>query len=192
MTRWRTAGLWWGTFALLAASVTVNVVQAHRLRAVITPSAPSTLLGRAVQSIPVVDRDGRAAVVRFDRRVPTILYYFSTSCGWCERNWDNVRRLADQSDGRYRVVGLAAERSLGDVIDRQHLTFEVYGGVSTEAREALGLSGTPRTIVVSAQGLITHDWTGAFSGAVALAVEDVFGLTLPGLRPTALAHTASQ
>lgn len=191
MTRLRTAGLWWGTLALLALSVTVNVAQAHRLRDVIRPPRPNMLLGRAVRPIPVIDRDGKAAVVRFDRHVPTVLYYFSPSCGWCEKNWDNVRLLASQADGRYRVVGLAAETSLGDFVERQHLAFEVYGGVSTEAREALGLSGTPRTIVVSAQGLITHDWTGAFSGAVAFAVEDVFGLTLPGLRPSAASHTTS-
>ncbi len=137
-----------------------------------------------------VDRSGQTVAVRFDRNVPTVLYYFSPTCGWCERNWDNVRRLAAQADGRYRVVGIAAEEALGEFIDQHGLTFEVVGGVSAEAREALNLNGTPRTVVVSAQGLITHDWTGAFTGAVALEVEDLFGIGLPGLRPlTTAANT---
>lgn len=183
MTGRRAIGLWWGTLVLLALSALMNVAQASRLRAAMAPK-PSSLIGRSVRPLHAVDRDGQTAVIRFDRNVPTVLYFFSPTCGWCERNWDNVQRLAGQAEGRYRVVGVAAETTLAEVIDRQHLAFEIYGGLSTETREALSFVGTPRTVVVSAQGLITHDWTGAFTGSVALAVEDVFGLSLPGLRPS--------
>lgn len=191
MTRLRTAALWWGILGLLVVSVAVNVAQAHRLRAVIAPLAPSALLGRTVRPILAADREGRPTTIRFDRNVPTVLYYFSPSCGWCERNWDNVREMANRADGRYRVVAIATETSLADFAVRRELAFEVYGGIAQEVREALGLSGTPRTIVVSAQGLITHDWTGAYSGTNEIAIEKVFGVELPGLRPPA-AHRPSQ
>lgn len=192
MTRFRTSSLWWGTLGLLAVSAMMNVAQAHRLRGVMGSEKPSVLLGKAVRPVLALDQNGRPTVIRFDRNVPTVLYFFSPTCGWCERNWENVRAVAEQAEGRYRVVGIAAETSLGDFAAKRHLSFEVYGGVSEEARNAMALSGTPRTIVVSAQGLITHDWTGAFSGSVALAVEGLFGLELPGLRPAPVRPTASR
>ena len=178
----RVRSLWWATLAVLVVSVLVNVAQAHRLRSVMT-AGKQVLLGKSVRPIAALDRAGKTAVVRFDRNVPTVLYFFSPTCGWCERNWENVRFLANHADGRYRLVGLAAETSIGEFVDRQRLAFEVYGGVTPETREALGLSGTPKTIVVSAQGLVTHEWVGAFSGGVAVAIEDVFDINLPGLRP---------
>jgi hypothetical protein len=169
----------------LATSVAVNVVQASRLRSIVLPSKPNALLGQTVDPISLIRPDGRATVVRFDRNVPTVLYYFSPSCGWCERNWENAKLLAEHANGRYRVVAIASETDLADVIDRHRLAFEVYGGVPASVRERLNLSGTPRTVVVSAQGQISHDWTGAFSDEVAVAIEEVFGLRLPGLSPIA-------
>lgn len=182
MAALRVRGLWWATVGLLAASMMVNVAQAHRLRGSVAPHPKDALLGHSVRPIPAMDQNGRALTIRFDRNVPTVLYYFSPSCGWCERNWDNVEALSKRSGGRYRVVAIAAETSLAEFIARHPLSLEVYGGISNDVRETLGLSGTPRTLVVSSEGFITHDWTGAFSGAVALAVEEVFGLDLPGLR----------
>src|SRR4051794_30372476 len=82
MERSKSISLWWGMLALLALSVMVNVAQAHRLREVLSSEKPSALLGRSVRPLPVVDLDGRPAVIRFDRRVPTVLYYFSTTCHW--------------------------------------------------------------------------------------------------------------
>jgi hypothetical protein len=190
MKRLQGAMVWWATIGLLFVSVAVNVVQARRIQSAGAMRSSRAHLGQLALPIAVTDNDGHPLVVRFDQHIPTVVYYFSPSCGWCERNWDNVREIAAHAEGRYRLVAVASEASLASFIDEHRLSFEVYGNVSDETRFALGLTGTPHTIVVSGQGLISHDWAGAFTGSVEHAVEELFHVSLPGLLPSAPGHAS--
>ena len=182
MTR-NTSGLWWATMGLLLVSAALNVVQARRIQPSARLRASSAHLGQRAEPIVATDVTGKPTWIRFDQGRPTVLYYFSPSCHWCERNWDNVREIASQANARYRVVAISSDPTLARFVDDHRFSFEVYGGVSDEARFALGLTGTPHTVVVSAQGIISHDWSGAYTGSLERTVEDLLHVSLPGLMP---------
>lgn len=183
--RKHTTGLWWALMGLLLVSATVNVVQARRIQSSAKLRTSGAHVGLRAEPFAVTDVNGKPTWIHFDQSVPTVIYYFSPSCGWCERNWDNVREVASQARGRYRVVAISSEVNLTRFVDEHRLSFEVYGGVSDDARFALGLTGTPHTVVVSAQGIISHDWSGAYTGSLERAVEELLHVALPGLMPDA-------
>jgi len=169
------------TIVLLLTSVTVNVVQAAKLRAAWGPRQTSAV-GQGVAPLSVVDAQGVPHTIRFDTGLPTVIYYFSSTCSWCERNWDNVRALADKSRGRYRVVAVSSESSLSSFVDSHSLPFEVYGGITDSARWSMAFGATPRTVVVSPNGIVRDEWDGAYRGSVARSIEETFELRLPGVR----------
>ena len=69
---------------LLALSVGVNVLQAQKIRAMTSVAGTrGPLIGTKAKSFAGRTPDGRAIEVGFDARVPTVIYYFSTRCGWC-------------------------------------------------------------------------------------------------------------
>src|SRR5690606_38523071 len=39
--------------------------------------------------------------------LPTVIYSFTSVCGWCSSNIDNIRHLASSLAGRYRVIGVS-------------------------------------------------------------------------------------
>lgn len=171
----------WMTSGLLAVSVAINVLQAIRLRATSEEGQAPNHVGETVAPFTVVDRSAKQVEVRFDTGRPTVLYYFAPTCGWCERNWDNVRELARASAGRYRVVAITKENSIDEFLRTHDLPFEVYGGAPEQTRRALSLTGTPVTVVVSPQGRVSHEWAGAFSHTSQQEIQSLFDVHLPGL-----------
>lgn len=176
-------GAMWVPMVLLVLSVGANVLQARKIFSLVDPSVPRhSRVGKTVAPIQLQSPDGSRHVVRFNTGVPTVVYFFSPTCGWCERNWDNVRALAAASDGRYRVIAVAGETNLTAFREAHPLpSIEVFGGLTAESQAALGLSSTPHTLVVSAQGLVSHDWVGAYQGTVLRELEDLLNVSLPGL-----------
>jgi peroxiredoxin len=167
---------------VLLSSVTLNVVQANRLR------GPGGFTGlKAGQAAPVLQLhtlDGRPAELSFTGR-PTILYYFSPECGWCERNWLNVKALMAATDGKYRFVGISTVPGVGKYLQDRRLTMETYTGVSLEDARVYGLGATPHTVVISESGKIQYNWAGAYAGKQQTRVEGAFGLVLPGVGASA-------
>lgn len=168
---------------MLLLSLTVNVVQARRLRtlAALPPLGP--VVGTVVPSVSATT-SGRQTTELLDERgrMPTILYYFSASCGWCERNWPNVVALERATRHRYRFLALSAsDVDLREVAERHGLGFQLHNG--SDAYAALGLRGTPHTMVLSPQGRVQVTWVGAFDRTTGRQVERYFGVSLPGLAP---------
>lgn len=166
---------------MLALSVTVNVMQAQRIRMLVTVEPTDTLVGRSGGLIEGFTLDGSAVTLGTGPGVPVVLYYFSSSCGWCARNWENVEALVKASNGRYRVVALSSERNLKAFASRQRLTVEVIEGISAASMARYQFSGTPHTVVVDAAGTIAHSWRGAFGARIERQIEDLFDVALPGL-----------
>jgi hypothetical protein len=180
----------WIPTVLLVLSVGANVLQARKILGLVDGTVPRhSRVGKTVEPIQVQLPGGQHRTVRFDAGVPTLVYFFSPTCGWCERNWDNIRTLSSASSGRFRVVAVAGETNLGSFVESHHLQgVEVYGGLTPESHTALGLASTPHTLVISAQGVVSHDLMGAYQGTVLRQVETLFGLSLPGLIQPATAH----
>lgn len=175
----------WMPMALLVASVSVNALQAKKIFDLMEPSRPvRSHVGEVVQPIEVRDADGGDISVALDRGTPTLVYFFSPACAWCERNWANIQAIADAADGRYRVVAVTSEADLSAFSQKHPLkNVQVFGGLSQESHDKLGFTGTPHTLVVSAQGIVSHEWAGAFQGASVRQLEELFNVVLPGLSP---------
>lgn len=168
------------TAILLVVSVTINVALARRLRAYGEPTSTQPAPGTFVPSLPVTTLKGRAAEIRFDRR--TILYYFSPVCGWCQKNWLNVKALIAGTQDRYRFVGLSTSADVAAYLVERGLTFEVYTGLNPEAARLLHFGGTPHTVVVGASGLVEQAWSGAYGDRQHHAIENALAVVLPGLK----------
>lgn len=183
MRRWN--GTWViGVLLLLVLSTGVNVAQAQRIRTLVSQTgARNLLIGKRVRIAAAASLDGRRAELRFDRGLPTVFYYFSSACGWCERNWANIAALSEAAGDRYRVVAVSAEKGLKPFVEKKGLRLEVFEQLSDETVTALHLAGTPTTLVIGADGVITHAWYGAYSERLSRQIEELFGVALPGLLP---------
>jgi len=131
----------------------------------------------------LLDASGRRVHLAYDTGVPTVLYYFSPSCRWCNRNWANVEHLAAATRGRYRFVAVTTAADVRAVIAAHRLDVEVLGALDESRRRALGLGGTPQTVVISPQGVVQNVWVGAFADKTADEIGRFFTTRLPGLTP---------
>ena len=169
---------------LLILSVGINVVLVKRLHA-LTHVDTGLQSGERVHALDVTSLDGRPVRIAFTGDLPTVLYYFSPTCAWCERNWDNVRALAAGAPGRYQLIGLSTSAEIGEFMQKRGLAFDVYSGVSDEAVRTYHLNGTPQTVVVSGKGTVIRAWPGAYTPDATREIERQFGLSLPGIRAAA-------
>lgn len=184
-TRVLRTGLAYATVVLLVGSVALNVLQANRLKELVEPRpGVQPLLGTTAPPLHVKALDGRPVEIRFDER-PTILYYFSPTCGWCEKNWLNIKALVAGTQGRYRFVGLSTSLDVEAFLRERRLSFEVYAGLSPEVARAFQFGATPQTVVVSETGRVEHVWVGAYTPRQQQVVETTLGVVLPGLQVSA-------
>ena len=170
------------TVGLLMLSVGVNVLQARRIKSMVDAKVSvASSIGHQVVPIKGYSPEGVPVIKAVARDVPTLLYYFSPTCVWCNRNWDNIRALDRGAQGRYRVLLMTRARGVREYLKQYALEIEVVEGISESVIEAYKLSGTPQTIVASIEGLVTHDWRGAFTPRIERQIEELFGVALPGI-----------
>jgi peroxiredoxin len=172
----------WLLILLLLASATLNVALSAQLKSRPHRDGPDTLqMGSPVPAFLSFTSGGTVHRKTFDANVPTILYYFSPSCSWCERNWANVQALAAASQGRYRWVGVSTVPVDRTFLQSRGLDFEVVSGVADDVLNAFRFSVTPQTLVVSPDNRVVRSWTGAYRGQLADHVQSFFGVKLPGV-----------
>lgn len=172
------------TIALLVLSVGVNALQSRRILALVASSAITpTTIGQTAPPIVGFSLAGSPREVALRGNLPTLVYYFDPGCTYCEQNWPNLQALAAAAEGRYRMLAVSAKRDLRQYLDDRQLNLDVVEGLSAAARAGFGFAGTPHTIVVSPDGMITHDWRGAFTPRGQRQLEDLFGVELPGITP---------
>jgi len=171
----------WIFSALLAVSVGVNVLQAQRIRELVHRPDEARLVGARVETLAGTTPAGAPVTVALGKGRPVLVYHFSTTCLWCEQNWANMDAIARQSEGRYRILAITTETDVADWVAARTLPFEVIAGVSADTTKRLGLSATPHTIMVGSDGLVTHEWYGAYTDRIGRQVADLFGMRLPGL-----------
>lgn len=176
---------------LLVISVGVNYYLTREVRqlrdAMATAQARGRLeVGAEVPGFQAQDMmSGETLKVEYaDSKVPTILYVLSPTCGWCDRNVDNIRQVAANLKGNYRIFGLTLSLQNFDRLkDEDHrLDFPILGELDPQVIQAYQLGGTPQTVVVSPQGKVLKNWVGAYAGPVASDIESFFAVKLPGLR----------
>jgi len=168
---------------LLLVSVGLNVSLSHELRVSRRGSANGPLPGSILPPIHGIEARAESIVPSKQEELPTVFYYFSAACGWCDRNWANIEVLAKQTSGRYRIVGVAASDEVPDVLRERGIPMSVLTDVDSGILAAYGFRGTPQTVVIGNDGRVLQAWTGAFEGDQAKRVERFFGVHLPGLLP---------
>lgn len=178
------------TLPLLLISVGLNAAQAAKIRGLTEPATQMpAIIGQTAPVLTGIDGAGRAQTFAFSGELPTLVYFFSPTCDWCERNWDNVAALAQHGTGNYRFVAITQAKELGGFAKDRGLSLDILSEISPEVVRAFHFGGTPSTLVVSSQGIITNAWIGGFDGRLKTDIETFFDVKLPGLRPV---HERSQ
>lgn len=169
--------------ALLAVSLAGNVYQYRRPPATATAAAPVSVVGTRVDGVRGHAVDGKSLSLQMDS--PTILYAFSPDCVWCDRNLENVRALTRQLNGRYRFVALALkDDGLTTYLKARDLEWLVVRRIEADDLKALGIVGTPQTIVIGSGGVIEHAWSGAWGPEDERRIESALSVDLPGISST--------
>jgi hypothetical protein len=184
----KNAGTVFLVFALFA-SLTLNVYQGLDARGAFAP-VPGVKVGAKLPgSIPLVDQDGKPAVLAFaDDSRKSVLYVLSPLCGWCKKNEANIKALALDASSRFRFVGVSIEaKNLKEYVAEGHVPFPVYLVSSKDQIDKLHFDGTPQTVVVGVGGRVEKSWQGAYLTNNQQEVEKFFGVKLPGLQEIAAA-----
>lgn len=177
---------------ILMASVALNVALAHRIRgfmhaqeAQITKISDQQLkIGAVVPPFTVkrADRSDEPAVtIRYDEsNRPTVLYVFTPQCGWCKKNLESLKALIAKKDREYRFIGVSlTSEGVTQYALEQKLGIPIYHGITKEAEQIYKIIGTPQTIVVSPNGIVLREWSGAYMGLQKAEVEQFFSVRLP-------------
>jgi len=167
----------------LGASVGFNAVLWWRLDRTVPRSISTERLPLGTQVLPLEasTTSGDKLKIAASGALPTILYFFSTSCLWCERNWANVRALESRTRGNFVFIGISNSPDTGEFVYEKALPFRCLTSVSEDVLRRNHIGGTPRTIVLSANGQVIGDWIGAYTPEVQTNIERFFGVQLPGL-----------
>jgi hypothetical protein len=125
---------------------------------------------------------GPEAVIDYTDARPLLLYYWSPTCIWCTRNADNMRLLTAGTRGRYAFIAMTGAAVSPKDAERMGLSPEaVVANVPSALLREAHLGVTPQLLVVGTDGKIENVWSGALSGGALHEVENLFGLTLPGV-----------
>jgi peroxiredoxin len=180
----------WMLLLLLATSAGLNVAQArriHKLGTALDARAAEARLaeGDVVPSLSVHDHLDRASSISFhDTAQPTVLYFLSVHCPWCDRNNANLTRLVTAAESHYRIIIISRDtENPAAYMAQRNLRAPVYYRLAESAKLKLGI--TPQTIVVSSQGRVLKNWYGAYSGPLQREIESYFNVELPGLTDVA-------
>jgi peroxiredoxin len=109
----------------------------------------------------------------------TLLYVYSPTCHWCERNLANIRAIV-KSRPDLRIVGVSLGKAGADPVADQ-IGFDTIVHPTAQTLSAYGLGATPSTVLVSRDGKVLQAWSGAYSGALGSEVSKVLAVNLPGL-----------
>jgi peroxiredoxin len=141
-------------------------------------------LGTTVEPITALDLDGKPHTISYqDTGKPTVLYVLSPDCIWCDRNRENIAKLTELGD-RFQFIGLSLTNAgLRDYVTKHQLKFPVYTNLTPETVTSLGLGTTPQTIVISPEGRVLKNWTGAYDDRKRGEIEEYFETRLPGVIP---------
>src|SRR5689334_7588172 len=125
------------TIVLLTCSVVLNLFLARKTNSLKSAllqakGEDALLVGSSLPPIAAKGLDGRSATISYGpNELPTILYVFTPACGWCRKNLQNIKALAEGTKGKYRVIGLSlSSDNLQEYVTKSDLTFPIYSDLS--------------------------------------------------------------
>jgi peroxiredoxin len=142
-------------------------------------------LGRKVSTLNVKNKANETASIDFHKQnLPTILYVFSPSCHWCEKNFKLAVELYNGTKEKYNFIGLSIERDSSnstDVSNLQDIPFTVYSSPSKENYEDYFFRVTPATYIISTDSSVINYWSGAYTKNTKIEIENALSVKLSDL-----------
>lgn len=177
----------WVMLALVAAANLLLIRQNLQLRQALERYQPRQLAaGEQVPSFSADGLDGAPVNVTYDGGRKKVLLYFTPPCPYCRQQFAYWREMLERVDaGRFEVVGLVA-RNEDKARLEEYLRAVGCGAdsptplrvalVTKQVQEAYKLSGTPATVIVSADGRVEKAWPGRWSEAEAPEAGALLGV----------------
>jgi hypothetical protein len=167
----------------MAISLAGNVIQGWKLKSLMSLVPRSEAhTGMFVLRLNARSVQGSIQPLLFGQGTTVILYIFKPGCHWCAANVENIRSFSRQRSGDTRFIGIATTREgLPASLEKLPLPFPVYVLDDRSELEKVDFLGTPQTVEIAPSGKIVNNWAGAFQPSTAAAIEERFGIHLPGL-----------
>jgi peroxiredoxin len=172
----------WVVLGLLALSLGLNVYLGIKIGSV--QAAPDPVLVPGAEAPRLEAENLKGGKVRLDWSVgtqPTLLYVFSPSCVWCQRNFANFDVLSHARRSNYRIIGLSTtSEGLNRYVESHGISYEIYANPDVIKNKDF-LIGTPATFLISPSGVVEAVWRGAYTGKTKDEIEAKLAVHLPGL-----------
>jgi hypothetical protein len=161
----------------LGAVVRSNRLQAHSL----TPS--TRLVEAATGGQPrfssLRDLDGHPFALSPSHN--RLIYFFSPTCKWCEKNQASIQNLASQIAPKYDIIGIVqSPDQMTQYIARHPHPFKIVVDDDPYDMKAMDFQGTPQTVLI-VDGRVTHNWPGAFQGKVKESIQNTLRVSIPDM-----------
>lgn len=189
----RQGSLFDGTFVVLAVlfalSLSLNVWQGALLRSRHISYSPHSLsanaaertLGGQPRFTHLIDLAGHPTDLRPAHNL--LIYMFSPTCKWCDRNLVCIQDLVQQIAPQYQVIGLVqSPDGVAQYLTRHPLPFQVMVDDDLYDTRALDLQGTPQTVLL-VEGKVVHNWPGAYTGKVKESIQHALGVSIADMTP---------
>jgi peroxiredoxin len=178
---WRSRDAWL-VLMLLAVSLGLNVYLGFEVELRPHMTSPRLVVGMRAPKLFAEQVGGSSVAVDWKGARPTLLYVFSPSCVWCQRNFENFETVARARKADYRIVGLSTTREgLTKYVEDHGIQYVVYTNPDAGRSGDLIQSGTPTTFIISPEGTIKDVWRGAYTGRMKAEVEAALAVKLPGI-----------
>jgi hypothetical protein len=139
-------------------------------------------IGESAPGLIASDWSGKDVEVRLANHVlPTVVYLYSASCHWYEKNLFNVQEMVSQSSGKFEVILISMEPRTSDRKDPGILGATHLFSPSIESKMTFDFNATPMTLVFSPDGVLQKVWKGAFINEKKIEIEKTLGIHLSDL-----------
>lgn len=174
------ARLDWVLVTLLAISALGNVyLIGQRSATTIAPqgSPEAPAVGQVLPILEGKRLDGSHVRIDHAGSKSTLLYVFSPSCVWCERNASAIKAIVSAAGDRFEVVAVSpVPVSKDQAVEKGLAPASVITGISPSILQQAHFGATPTTLLVEPGGRISHVWAGAFSREAMSDIAAVIGV----------------
>jgi peroxiredoxin len=174
----------WLTVGLLASSLALNVYLAKRITPLgVAPRPTNLIAGTRAPALYVKDLAGTKTTVEWSTDgSPYLLYIFTPSCVWCQRNLANFQEIVRARGADMHIIGLSLSNDgLKEYISEHGINYPVYVSADAAKNSDFVQNATPTTVMVSPSGKIDSVWRGAYVGKLQGQVEQRLKVHLPGV-----------
>lgn len=171
--------------ALLLSNILL-IFQNLKLRALIDSDKPTqTKEGDILEVFQSRDLYGNETEINYSNNKKRILFFFKTTCGFCEKQMKYWKALVSNADHqKYKITAVTTETDTQTVKSYIHRTeienWEILN-ISIKQAQKANLSATPTTLVIGKEGVVERVWVGMWQKEDIEDVSKYFEMNLSTL-----------